>query len=117
MGSVLDREGILATRVSIETIDVERLGGAVCLREMSAADRDQLEQWIATESSKKKALHNVRARVAWYVLCDEEGNRIFKDVKDIEELGQLPAEALDQVFEKAKSMNGLFEADGEVAKN
>ncbi len=121
--TVLSKEALLAGGVNlrVERVTVARLNGDVFIREITGAERDQLEQWIANENLKAQGkavgLPNVRARVAWYVLADEEGNRLFKDVKQVEKLGDMPAQALDAIFEAGKRVNALFEADEAVAKN
>lgn len=113
---MLNREQILSVQDSkIETVEVPEWGGSVCVRAMSAKERDGWEIRYATDFANKN--RSVRGSLCAVVICDENGNRLFTE-QDIPVLEQKSAAALDRLFDVAMRMNGLRKQDvDELEKN
>ncbi len=117
---MLTREQILgASDLNTERVDVPEWGGAVFVRPMTAAERDEYEQsMVASRGADEKAnLRNVRARLVVVCATDEAGKRIFSET-DVEALGAKSARAVNRVFQAASRLNALTTSDVEdLAKN
>lgn len=106
----LSREEILAhNRLRGEEVQCPEWGGVVQVRELSALERDQLEN---TVTNKKTDLSNLRARVAAMAIIDADGKAMFSQA-DVAELGKLSAAALDRVFWVVLRLSGMRPGDVE----
>jgi hypothetical protein len=110
----LDRAAIIASaKPRIVTISVPEWGGDVCLREITAGQRDQWDAWqIENEGAARYA--NIRARLLVLTICDEHGVRLFAD-NDIAVVSGLPAMSIDRLWDASCKLVGLRPED--VEKN
>jgi hypothetical protein len=113
----LGREDILSKKGGkLIELEVPEWGGTVHLREMTASERDAFEQASLDKSGSARLL-NIRARLASISLCDAGGKRLFSE-GDIPSLGELPASALDRIFDASMRLNKISKADvDELEKN
>lgn len=106
---MLDRKAIFkAVDLDVKTVEVPEWGGEVCVRGLTARERDHFEASIGTSAN----LENLRARLVVLTLCDESGERLLKD-SDAIELGKKNAQVVDRLFEIARKMSGMTDADVE----
>lgn len=106
---MLDRKAIFkAVDLDIKSVKVPEWGGEVCVRGLTARERDHFEASIGTAAN----LENLRARLVVLTLCDEKGERLLKD-SDAIELGKKNAQVVDRLFEIARKMSGMTDADVE----
>jgi hypothetical protein len=107
------RSRILAANdIKVEKIAIPEWGGDYYVRIISGTDRDSFEEGYADQ--KMKAF---RARFLVLALCDESGERIFKD-EDVAELGKKSSVVLNRVFEEAWKVNAFTqEAVDELGKD
>lgn len=113
--AILKRDEILkAPDQVIEVIAVPEWGGEVCVRSLSAAERDRLEASMIKVRGKEKSvnLENIRAKVLSMAVCDEDGKRLFSE-SDVKELGGKNAAAVQRVFVAAQRLAGLTDSDVE----
>lgn len=104
----LTAEQILsADDLDLQEIYIPEWQGSVYLKPMTGAQRDRWERSLLDKDGKPNAMKNTRASLAVIVLCDEKGGRLFKDRRQIEQLGEKSAAALDRIFEAAKSTNRI----------
>ncbi len=110
----LDRAAIIGmAKPRIVTIFVPEWGGDVCLREITAGQRDQWDAWqIENEGAARYA--NIRARLLVLTICDEQGARLFAD-NDIAVVSGLPAMSIDKLWDASCKLVGLRPED--VEKN
>ena len=110
----LDRAAIIGmAKPRIVTIFVPEWGGDVCLREITAGQRDQWDAWqIENEGAARYA--NIRARLLVLTICDEQGARLFGD-KDIDIVSSMPAQTIDRLWDASCKLVGLRPED--VEKN
>lgn len=117
---ILTREQILAAQdIATETIDVPEWGGAVRVRGLTGAERDQYESTILKMRGTNAQLNlvNARAKLVALSVVDEEGARLFSD-DDVVALSKKSAAALERVFDAAQRLSGLRPADiEEMTKN
>ena len=111
---MLTKEQILNQRLKIITVEVPEWGGEVCVRSLSAAERDRLEASMIKVRGKEKSvnLENIRAKVLSMAVCDEDGKRLFSE-SDVKELGGKNAAAVQRVFVAAQRLAGLTDSDVE----
>ena len=81
--------------IKIEKIAIPEWGGDYCVKIISGTDRDAFEETYAEQ--KMKAF---RVRFLVLCLCDEKGDRIFKD-EDAAELGKKSSVVINRVFESS----------------
>jgi len=117
----LTRDQIFAIDdIKIEKVNIPEWGGEVWVKGFTGAERDAFEISIMEFREGKKpklVLENMRAKLCVMTVCDEKGNRIFKD-GDIPALGKKAAKALSVIFDKAQELNGLSDEDVEkLSKN
>lgn len=116
----LTREQILkADDLPRQEVEVPEWGGAVHVRTLTGAERDEFEG----ESLQKRGrlrevnLENLRARLCALCIVDADGLRLFNEM-DVDKLGGKSAKALDRVFAVAQRMNGFTREDvEELVKN
>ncbi len=110
----LTKDEILKIRdLKVEPIDIPEWGGVVYVRGMTGEERDKFESSIvqmAAGGEQKINMKNVRARMACYTLCDEDGNRLFFD-SEINELAKKSALALQRIFEVAQRLSGIGQVE------
>lgn len=108
------------TKAAIEAADdlpsievpVPEWGGVARLRGLTGAERDAFEIELV-----KPEPQNVRAKLVARCLVGDDGARLYGD-QEIEALGAKSGKALDRLFAKAQTLNGLTEADlEELEKN
>jgi len=114
---VLTAEAILsADDKRIVSVEVPEWGGIVYLRTITGRERDEFES-AALDASKRGDLRGLRAFLLALCICNEDGERIFKD-DDAPKLAQKNAAVLDRLFTRAQELNALTERDiNEIQKN
>lgn len=111
---ILDKKTILAANdVVKELVFVPEWGGEVWVRGMTGASRDKFEASIVQTKGKDQTVNmtNLRAKLASFTICDEQGQRLFSDA-DIMELSNKSAAALQRIFVVAQRLSGI--GDDEV---
>jgi hypothetical protein len=113
---MLTKDQILkADDIKTEKVEVPEWGGDVHIKTMTGTERDAFEQSII--SGQKTNLANIRAKLCARVIRDGNGKRLFTDA-DVAALGKKSAKALDRIFAKAQTLNGITAEDVEgLAKN
>lgn len=119
----LNKEEILEAEDTSEVreVEVEKWDDVVYVTEMSALERDKLEEDtydIDVNSGDLRGLKmaGYRARVCALTLCDEDGEKIF-DYKEWKKLAEKSADAIDTIFDEAADLNGLTPEDIEGTVN
>ncbi len=108
----LTKETILsANDVEIKEVEVPEWGGVVCVRGMTARERQRYEESL---QGKKGQINTRNALEKLVVLCivDKDGNRLFAD-DDIAALSKKSAKALMRVAAVATELSGLTKEDME----
>lgn len=96
------RSRILAANdIKVEKIAIPEWGGDYYVKIISGTERDAFEEGYAEQ--KMKAF---RVRFLVLALCDEAGERIFKD-EDVAELGKKSSVVINRVFEEAWKVNAF----------
>lgn len=120
--SLMTREQILtAPDIEYEDLDLSHIPGwgTVRVKDLTAGERDKLEQGIVVERTeivngkpvKKQVLKdNVRATFCAACIVDETLRPLFSK-GDIVQLGQKSARALDAIFALIRKRNGISETD------
>jgi hypothetical protein len=116
----LTKDQILsAPDIRTEEVVVPEWDGAVLVRGLSGTQRDQFESKIIEQRGRRQVLHREHVR-AWLValsVVDENGARVFAD-SDVPALSQKSAGALERIFDVARRLSGMSEADvEELTKN
>lgn len=98
----LDRKSILsANDVRLEKVAVPEWGGDVYLRVISGTDRDRFEESYADQKMK-----SFRIRFLLLTLCDESGERLFKD-EEADLLGKKSSVVINRLFEAGWKLNAF----------
>ncbi len=106
--TTLSRDAILNINdTALVQVDVPEWGGAVYVRPMSGRDRDAYDLEMVQAGGK---IENMRARIAVRVVCDADGNLMFKP-EDADALGKKSAKALDRIYAAMESTSKTT-ADG-----
>lgn len=117
---LMTRDQILSAQdIGHEDIDLSDVPGwgMVRIRDLSANERDRLEASLVVERKERGAngkmvtttsanLANVRARFCAACICDEGLRPMFTE-QDVKQLGAKSARALDRIFDRIKTRNGL----------
>ena len=104
---MLDRKAIFqAVDLDIKEVPVPEWGGDICMRGLTARERDHFEASIGQAAN----LENLRARLVVLCVCDDKGTRTFKD-SDAVELGKKNAQVVNRLFDIARSMSGMSDED------
>lgn len=106
------REQLLALKIPTATVKVAGIDGLVSLRGLSASDRDLWEQEVFSQRDIKKGVKNIRASLVVRCLTDEAGVRLFTDA-EIAEVGAMPANVIDKLYEHCQRLSGLGAKDAE----
>ena len=103
-----------ADDIALERVDVPEWGGHVYVKTLTAGERDAFETSMFKGRGRDRVenLANLRARLCALTICDGEGKRLF-DEADVERLGAKSGKALDRVFDRAQTLNGMGAADVE----
>ena len=110
--ATLTRKQILdADDLATATVSVAEWGGEVIVRTLTAAERDQLEGAIISESGVKD-MDNLRAKLVALAVVDDDGKRLFT-FADVAALGKKSASALGVVFTAAARLSGITKKDVE----
>jgi hypothetical protein len=116
----LTHDEILARGKSRPTEVVEVWGGAVTVRALSGAERDEYEAFMVRfNSSGGVAGINVegkRAKLASIAIVNPDGTRMFKGPSDVLALGDLDADGLDRVIKVVMRLSGIGEEELAAAK-
>ena len=94
-----------------ERVEVPEWDGYLFVRVMTGDERDKWELYI--QSREIESMDGVRALFVSYTAVDESGKRLFTD-DQVKELGNKSASALDRVFQAARILNKLSDADVEA---
>ena len=98
----LDAKAIFAADdARLEKLHVPEWNGDVFLRVITGTDRDRFEE--AWSEQKLKAF---RIRFLLLTLCDEDGERLFKD-EDAEGLGKKSSVVINRLFDAAWKLNAF----------
>lgn len=120
--SLMTREQILsAVDIASEDLDLSHIPGwgTVRIKDLTAGERDKLEQSIVYERTKtvhgkqvkEQVLRdNVRATFCAACIVDESLQPLFSK-QDITALGTKSARALDAIFTIIRNRNGISETD------
>lgn len=120
--ALMTREQILgAPDIEFEDVDLSHVPGwgTVRVKDLTAAERDKLEQSVVAERTemvngkpqKRQVLkENVRATFCAACIVGEDMRPLFSKV-DITALGQKSAKALDAIFTLIRKRNGISEDD------
>lgn len=118
--ALLTKQQILTAKdIETKDVDVPEWGGTVRIRGLNGAERDEFEQSMVERRGKRYEanLRNARARLVSLSVVDDSGSRVFTDA-DVKALGNKSAAALNRVYEAARDLSGLTEADvDELAEN
>jgi len=111
--AMLTRDEIIGKKIlRTERVEIPEWDGAVNVRELTGAERDEVESWItrktvdSEEQIPVNRFENVRGKVAAKAIVDDSGLRLFSD-DDAETLGQRSAAALDRIFTVALRLSGM----------
>lgn len=119
--SSLTKDAILkAQDVVIERLEVPEWGGVVYVRSITAAERGQIESAAATfKETKGKGdfAKTFTLKFAMLGLCDEKGERLFKD-EEIAELAKKNAKVIARIAEAVQRLSGFSKKEiEELEKN
>src|SRR6516162_1939981 len=88
---MLSRDGILASQLATEELDVPEWGGRVIVRALTGSERDEWDAWRFRQAAIGEFdLHSrriVRAKMAQLSLVDEDGRHLFSD-SDVQALSE-----------------------------
>jgi hypothetical protein len=119
---LLTRDDILgAVDRATEVVAVPEWGGAVTVKALSGTERDTYEAGMVTYRANGKGgmevaglnSGNVRARLVALSIVGSDGAPLFSE-KDVLDLGDKSASALDRVFEAARRLSRITNADVEA---
>ncbi len=96
----------------VEEIYVPELGKKIRVRAITGKERDAYEQSMVVGRGPNQTVNmrNARAKLAALAIAKEDGSRMFTDA-DAAKLGELPALALERIFDRARKMGGLTNED------
>ena len=118
---MLTRDEILgADDLTSSVVEVPEWGGCVRVRAMSAAERDAFDEEILKRNELREdgvpnASANITALLVALTAIDDAGERLFTEA-DIEALGAKSGGAMARVFNTARALNRLTNADIEAAE-
>ena len=116
--ALLTRDEILACRTfGGESLNIPELGGEIRIGRMNGTARDKWEKFVRALDKRSETEDNYRAMIVASCVIDEEGNPLFSAL-DLEAIGRLPHNVLDQIIEAYQRLNGLQDQDvKEALKN
>jgi hypothetical protein len=114
MATTLSKDQILQSNdLPMELVPVPEWGGDVWVRGMKGTERDAFEASVVTFKSKGNTdlnMKDVRAKLAAYCICDENGVRLFTD-KEVMALSGKSASALQRIFKVGQKLSGIGDDD------
>lgn len=117
---MLNRDQILAkTTLRTEMVKIPEWDDEVCVRELTAGQRDEYEGSILQQNGQNIVLNRqrMRARLCAMTIVGPDGNLLFTE-EDVDKLSELGAGALDRIYDVAQRLSGLSKSDEEtLAKN
>lgn len=118
MTEFLSRTAILEAPVKTAEVEVKEWGGVVLVREMSAAEVDDLAFDMMTPggSIDRSQTRGKMVRIAATCIIDAQGNRLFSD-EDIEALKEKSFDPIRRVAEKVMQLSGLAGQTDESGDN
>jgi len=115
---ILTRQDIVdAQDIETETVEVAEWGGAVMVRAMSGAERDQFQRSlmvVRADGKRETTMVNLQAKLVAMCAIDEQGNLLF-GADEVDHLAKKSASAIERVFTVAQRLNGLAPDDLETA--
>jgi len=104
--------------ISHTDVEVPEWGGSVRLQQLTSGQRDAWEsKFVVNKDKPERYLNNLRADLVARCLVDEDGKRLFPDAK-VPKLAEKNPVVINRLFEEARKLNGLSEADvDELEKN
>jgi hypothetical protein len=115
---ILTRQDIVdAQDIRTETVEVAEWNGAVIVRMMSGAQRDQYGRSLTKVLPTGKHeldLTNMQSKLVAMCAVDEQGNQLFGP-DEVDHLAKKSAAAIERVFQVAQRLNGLAPGDVEGA--
>ena len=117
---MLTRDQILqADDLSREKVDVPEWGGCVCVRELTASEKDAFDAETYVLKGRETVINrrDFKARLLVRSICDEAGKPIFT-LKDIQALGAKSLKASERVAAVAMRLSAMTaEAQEELSGN
>jgi len=113
MAELLTRAAILAAEdLGREVVPVPEWGGSVLVRGLTGRERDAFEASIVRMrgGGVSASLENIRAKLVAMTVIDDDGARLFED-RDVRALGDKSGAVLDRLFDVARRLSGMTEAD------
>lgn len=108
---MLSRDAILAFEdKSVDKVQVEEFGGAICIALLSAAEADDMSSNIGANGIPNNVFITILGA------CDEEGKRLFT-MKDAQVLAKKPSKALTKIANAVLAFNGVGSGAADAAKN
>ena len=109
----LSRDSIFAAVFKTDEVDVPEWGGTVLVREMTAAEVDEVSSGMidGTKVDTSKVQGRMPKIVSWCVI-DAEQKPVFKR-GDVERLAKLAFNPIIRVATRALELSGLVEEDEE----
>jgi hypothetical protein len=99
-----------------EDVNVPEWGGVVTVQEMTAAQRDEFDEFVLATREEGK-MKGLRAVVVSICAVDEEGKRLFTNL-DVPDLQKQSSKVIGRIADAAMKLSGLSEDDvEEIAKN
>ena len=93
---------LLRDTIPTETVDVPGVG-AVTVRGLTAAGRDEWEQRIW--NAKGRTLSNVRASLV--AMCVYQDGKPLFTSDDVKDIGDMPATLIDHLYDVAMRLSGM----------
>ncbi len=109
----LTKEQILAIEdIKFKDLKVPEWGGTVRVRGLSGTERDAFEasNQVIRGKTAVPNMVNVRARLCARTIVGPDGEPLFSET-DVAALGRKSGAALNRVFDAARKLSGLTEAD------
>lgn len=96
---------------------IPELDRKVLIRYLSGQERDAYEASIVVGKGQNMTVNmrGARAKLAALCLANPDGSRMFED-GDVKRLAGLPAIVLEQIFDRARKINGLTGEDTDEAR-
>jgi len=116
---MLSRDGILASQLATEELDVPEWGGRVIVRALTGSERDEWDAWRFRQAAIGEFdLHSrriVRAKMAQLSLVDEDGRHLFSD-SDVQALGEKDGAALHRIWEVGLRLSKIVVTDADLRR-
>lgn len=113
MPKFLSRDEIFSAEdIRYEIVEVPEWGGAIKLRSLSGAERDDFEAKSMVGHGNKQRINTRRIRARLIAMCaiDENNHQLFEPA-DVMKLSEKSAAALERLFEAAQRLSGMTDDD------